>query len=97
MLALQAQDFNPEKYESLSQLLCKVYCSEGNPADMLKLYLSVLLKGTCSVEDNGIFSVMQFDKVTSYSCVPAKGDFFSFLFPPLIVTIYFLDLSLQFM
>jgi len=72
VLVLQARDFNPEKYENLSQLLSKVYCSAGNPADMLQLYLSVLLKGMCSVEDNGVFSVKQFDKVTAYSCVPAK-------------------------
>ncbi|CAL1267097.1 unnamed protein product [Larinioides sclopetarius] len=72
VLVLQARDFNPEKYESLSRILSKTYSETGNPANMLQLYLSVLVKGTCSTEDNGTFMVKQFDKVTIFSCVPAK-------------------------
>ncbi|KAG8198303.1 hypothetical protein JTE90_021557 [Oedothorax gibbosus] len=72
VLVLQTQDFNPEKYESLSQILSKTYCKTGNPAEMLKLYISVLVKGTCLTEDNGTFTVRQFDKTSAYSCVPAK-------------------------
>ncbi|XP_015919316.1 DENN domain-containing protein 10 [Parasteatoda tepidariorum] len=72
VLVLQTQDFNPEKYENLSQILSKTYSKTGNPADMLRLYLSVLVKGVCSTEDNGTFSVKQFDRVPLYSCVAAK-------------------------
>lgn len=73
---LQTQDFNPEKYESLSQILSKTYSETGNPAEMLRLYISVLVKGSCSTEDNGTFTVRQFDKTSAYSCVPAKGTLF---------------------
>lgn len=72
ILVLQTRDFNPEKYESLSQLLSKAYSSVGNPIKVLQVYLSVFLKGMCSVEENGIFSIKQFDKIAAYSCVPAK-------------------------
>ncbi|GFT32289.1 DENN domain-containing protein 10 [Nephila pilipes] len=72
VLVLQTRDFNPEKYENLSRILSKTYSKTGNPASMLQLYLSVLVKGTCSAEDNGTFMIKQFDKVTAFSCVPAK-------------------------
>ncbi|XP_054708728.1 putative DENN domain-containing protein 10 B [Uloborus diversus] len=72
VLVLQTRDFNPEKYESLSRILSKTYCQTGNPADMLQLYLSVLVKGKCSSEDNGTFLVQQFDEISVYSSVPAK-------------------------
>ncbi|XP_035223000.1 DENN domain-containing protein 10-like isoform X2 [Stegodyphus dumicola] len=72
VIVLQTRDFNPEKYENLSRILSKTFSETGNPADMLRLYLSVLVKGMCSTEDNGTFIVRQFDKVAAYSCVPAK-------------------------
>ncbi|GFY51952.1 DENN domain-containing protein 10 [Trichonephila inaurata madagascariensis] len=72
VLVLQTRDFNPEKYESLSRILSKTYSKTGNPASMLQLYLSVLVRGSCSTEDNGTFMIKQFDKIATFSCVPAK-------------------------
>ncbi|GFT87749.1 putative DENN domain-containing protein 10 B [Trichonephila clavipes] len=74
VLVLQTRDFNPEKYENLSRILSKTYSKTGNPANMLQLYLSVLVRGSCSTEDNGTFMIKQFDKIATFSCVPAKDN-----------------------
>ncbi|XP_041370439.1 DENN domain-containing protein 10-like isoform X2 [Gigantopelta aegis] len=58
---LTTKDFNPEKYEALSKLLSRQYMKTGNPAHMLEHYLSVITKGTCNNEENGKFSVIDFD------------------------------------
>ncbi|GIZ02963.1 DENN domain-containing protein 10 [Caerostris extrusa] len=72
VLVLQTRDFNPEKYENLSQILSKTYSETGNPAKVLQLYLSVFVKGTCCTEDNGTFMINTFDTCNIFSTVPAK-------------------------
>ncbi|XP_052101508.1 DENN domain-containing protein 10-like [Mytilus californianus] len=60
-LVLVTKDFNPEKYEVLCKILCMKYRKTGNPASMLELYLHVLTRGSCATDENGRFSVRDFD------------------------------------
>ncbi|XP_015606707.1 putative protein FAM45B [Cephus cinctus] len=54
-LVLFTKDFNPQKYEVLCRILSKTYCKTGNPAELLKLYLCVFTKGSCTTQENGTF------------------------------------------
>ncbi|KAK0161602.1 hypothetical protein PV327_010057 [Microctonus hyperodae] len=60
-LVLFTKDFNPEKYEVLCRILSKMYCKTGNTTEILKLYLSVYINGTCTTQENGIFLSDDFD------------------------------------
>lgn len=66
-LILWSKDFNPEKYETLCRILSKTYCKTGNPAVLLKLYLSVITRGICTTEENGTFLAKDFERNRSYS------------------------------
>ncbi|XP_023225041.1 protein FAM45A-like [Centruroides sculpturatus] len=73
VLVLKTKDFNPEKYETLCRILSKTYCKTGDPAAMLRLYLSVAIKGCCATEENGTFLTKDFDQKTFFSTVPIKA------------------------
>ena len=74
-LVLVAKDFNPEKYVSLCKILSKQYKNSGNPASLLECYLSVITKGSCNVEENGRFTVNDFDVRHAYIAASIKGIF----------------------
>lgn len=68
-LVLWTNDFNPEKYETLIRIFSKTYCITGDPAVMLRLYLSVAVHGSCTTEENGTFVVNEFDaRQSSQNC-----------------------------
>ena len=73
-MVLQAKDFNPEKYEVIGKILSKKYRKTGNPAAMLELYLHVTTRGTCSTDENGRFSVRDFDAKHAYINSKLKGN-----------------------
>lgn len=72
VLVLHAKDFSPEKYETLSRILSKVYCKTGDPTALLRLFLSVSVKGSCTTEENGTFLLSNFDRKRSLTQVPIK-------------------------
>ena len=72
-LVLLARDFNPEKYSLLSEILCHAYLASGSPASMLEHYLSVVTKGSCRSEDNGMFKVQDFDMRKAFAAASVKG------------------------
>jgi len=74
-LVLMTKDFNPEKYEALCKILCKKYRQTGNPAAMLELYLHVITRGTCTTDENGKFSVRDFDNKRAFANSKLKGRF----------------------
>ncbi|XP_070541116.1 DENN domain-containing protein 10-like [Ptychodera flava] len=71
-LVLLSRDYNPEKYETLCQILSKAYKESGNPATLLESYLAVLTKGSCPSEDNGTFAVKEYDVRKAYVASPIK-------------------------
>ncbi|XP_022086595.1 protein FAM45A-like [Acanthaster planci] len=71
-LVLLTRDFNPEKYSLLSKILCHAYLASGNPASMLEHYLSVVTKGSCRSEDNGMFKVQDFDMRKAFAAASVK-------------------------
>eukprot|EP00057_Strongylocentrotus_purpuratus_P030890 XP_782995.1 PREDICTED: protein FAM45A [Strongylocentrotus purpuratus] len=75
---LLAKDFNPEKYHTLSEILCRVYLTTGNAATILKGYLSVITKGTCPSESNGTFVAQDFDAKKAYTAGCVKDVINSF-------------------
>ncbi|XP_034952294.1 putative DENN domain-containing protein 10 B [Chelonus insularis] len=60
-LVLFTKDFNPQKYEMLSRVLSKMYSKTGDPIEILKLYLSVSINGSCTTQENGIFKADHYD------------------------------------
>ncbi len=70
---LVAKDFNPEKYETLSHILAKSYNKTGNPAQMLESYLAVVTRGQCNGDENGAFSVKDYDIRQAYVAASIKG------------------------
>lgn len=73
-IILVTKDFNPEKYEILCRILLRKYRKSGNPASLLESYLSVLTRGSCSTEENGRFSVQDYDVKRSYANTKLKGS-----------------------
>lgn len=73
-IVLVTKDFNPEKYEILCRILLRKYRKSGNPASLLESYLSVLTRGSCSTEENGRFSVQDYDVKRSYANTKLKGS-----------------------
>lgn len=71
-IVLVTKDFNPEKYEILCRILLRKYRKSGNPASLLESYLSVLTRGSCSTEENGRFSVQDYDVKRSYANTKLK-------------------------
>ncbi|XP_038070968.1 DENN domain-containing protein 10-like [Patiria miniata] len=71
-LVLLTRDFNPEKYSLLSKILCQAYMTSGNPTSMLEHYLSVVTKGSCLSEDNGMFQVQDFDMRKAFAAASVK-------------------------
>ncbi|XP_013378729.1 protein FAM45A [Lingula anatina] len=65
-LVLVSKDFNPEKYQALCNIMCQLYKNTGNPASMLESYLAVVTKGACNGEENGKFTVSDFDARQAY-------------------------------
>ena len=76
-LVLVTRDFNPEKYECLSSILTKLYAKTGSPASMLERYLSVITKGKCNSEDNGMFIVAEYETRQAFVVAPVRGDYCS--------------------
>ncbi|CAE1230641.1 Protein FAM45A,Putative protein FAM45B [Acanthosepion pharaonis] len=69
-LILITKDFQPEKYKALCELLLMSYLKSGDPIEILKLYLSVITKGSCASGNNSSFSVSDFSQRQAY----AKAD-----------------------
>lgn len=61
-LVLFTKDLNPKKYEALATLLSNRYVNTGKPTELLQLYLGVFTKGTCNVQENGIFDSDYFNR-----------------------------------
>ncbi|XP_066295350.1 DENN domain-containing protein 10-like [Branchiostoma lanceolatum] len=71
-LVIVSKDFNPEKYETFSRILCKAYSRTGSPAAMLQFYLAVVTRGSCQSEENGNFLVKEFDPRKAYAAGSVK-------------------------
>lgn len=72
VLILRTKDFSPEKYETLARILSKVYCKTGDPTALLRLFLSVAIKGSCTTEENGTFLLKDFERKRNLTQVPIK-------------------------
>lgn len=62
-----AKDFNPEKYEVLCKIIAQQYCKTGSPTAVLEVHLSIVTKGKCNTQENGKFSVQDFQQKHSYA------------------------------
>ncbi|KAK7500789.1 hypothetical protein BaRGS_00008033 [Batillaria attramentaria] len=71
-LVLMSRDFNPEKYETLCQILLRQYRQTGSPTSILEGYLSVATRGTCANDENGKFSLGDYDRRQAYAKVCLK-------------------------
>ncbi|CAH3124244.1 unnamed protein product [Porites lobata] len=74
-LTLIAKDFCPEKYKALCKIMSSKFMKTGDASTMLESYLSVITKGSCSNDDNGLFLAKDFDPRMSYVASPISGKF----------------------
>lgn len=70
---LLTRDYCPQKYELLCRIFSRTYNKNGNPVDILKLYLSAYTKGSCVTLDNEIFSSNDFNVLPFGSNTNVKG------------------------
>lgn len=63
IIVLITNDFNPEKYDSLSKYLAKSYQRNGDVNKLLSIYLSLIINGSCSTEQNGSFQYNSFNQL----------------------------------
>ena len=69
------KDFCPEKYKALCKIMSSKFMKTGDASTMLESYLSVITKGSCSNDDNGLFLAKDFDPRMSYVASPISGKF----------------------
>ena len=70
------QEFNPELYSAIGNVLLKSYLKSGTPISMLQAFLSLFTKGFCEDEDNGcILAIKDFDKRAAQLKTCIKGTF----------------------
>jgi len=69
-LTLIAKDFCPEKYKALCKIMSNKFIKSGDASTMLEPYLSVVTKGSCSNDEDGLFLVKDFDPRMSYVASP---------------------------
>ena len=69
------KDFCPEKYKALCKIMSSKFIKTGDASTMLESYLSVITKGSCSNDDNGLFLAKDFDPRLSYVASPILGKF----------------------
>lgn len=72
-IVLLTQDYSPQKYELLCKLFSKTYNKNGNPVDILKLYLSAFSKGSCTTTDNETFAEEDFSALQFGANTNVKG------------------------
>lgn len=84
-LILITKDFQPEKYKSLCEVLLISYLKSGDPTAILKLYLSVITKGTCTGTNNGIFSVSDFSQRQAYTKADLRSVIESFAVETILI------------
>lgn len=71
-VCLITTDYDPNKYETLCNILIRRYQKTENPVELVKLYLSVFTQGSLSVQENGTLVTHDFKKFTSVTNV--KGN-----------------------
>lgn len=52
-VVILTSDFQPEKYFKLCEILTKKYDKSNDPVELVKLYLSLITTGSCSIKENG--------------------------------------------
>ena len=75
-LAVVSSDYNPNLYLELGQVFLQRYLSTGSPVPMLEIYLEVLMRGHCTLDDSRTLNVKDFN-VAQYVIKEAKvkGEF----------------------
>ena len=53
--------------------MCNKFIKTGDASSMLEAYLSVVTKGSCPNDENGLFLVKDFDPRLSYVASPISG------------------------
>lgn len=86
-LVLLSRDFNPEKYHTLCKVFSRQYKKTGSAADILESYLSVATRGTCNSDENGKFSINDYNKQQAYTRTCIKGAVYTkFVFNCILVS-----------
>lgn len=74
-ICLLSKEFNPELHGRLAALFARCYSSSGSPIDLLKGYLSVLTRGSCTLttgEGEEEFEAAQYDRRSALLATPLK-------------------------
>eukprot|EP01094_Clydonella_sp_ATCC50884_P013640 TRINITY_DN2390_c1_g1_i1.p1 TRINITY_DN2390_c1_g1~~TRINITY_DN2390_c1_g1_i1.p1 ORF type:complete len:381 (-),score=109.80 TRINITY_DN2390_c1_g1_i1:186-1328(-) len=82
-VTLLSKEFNPELHGRLASLFAKSYTHTGSPIDLLKAYLSVLTRGTCTLrvkaeegegegESEETFEAAEYDRRSALLATPLK-------------------------
>ncbi|XP_014208839.1 putative protein FAM45B [Copidosoma floridanum] len=71
-IILLSKEYCPQKYEILCKIFSKSYNRNGNPLEILKLYLSAFVKGSF-VTDNEVFQSNDFKALPFGSSTNVKG------------------------
>jgi len=73
-LIVSAGEFNPARYEALCDILSKSYLRNGNPVDVLQLFLSVTVTGRCSIGEKGeLYRISDYETNAPFQNYNLKG------------------------
>lgn len=73
--------------------MCNKFIKTGDASAMLEPYLSVITKGSCPNDDDGLLIVKDFDPRLSYVASPISGEYTSWFVVKLGACFFFLKNS----
>lgn len=72
---VEAKDFNPERYQIVSQVLFRTYHKQADPTIVLQQFLSLIVSGTCQLPKKKLFSSADYDTCQPFADFQIKGIF----------------------
>lgn len=72
-ICIVTKDLDPEKYRELCSILSETFKKSSDKVGLVKQYLNVVVKGTCSFQENGTSITQNFKGFKSQTKIKGKA------------------------